>query len=44
MFLTYTSPFILSKLQPWRRAEAADLPQDLLTTILTMSERAGSGV
>lgn len=43
-FLTYASPLVLPELQPWRWAEAANLPLNLLTTILTVGKRACPGV
>lgn len=42
--LTYTSPLILPKLQPCRWAEAANLPLNFLTTVLTVSKRACPGI
>lgn len=40
----YTSPPILPQLQPHRRADAADLPLNLLTAVLTVSSRARPGI
>lgn len=42
--VTYTCPPILSQLQPCRRAEAANLLLNFLTTVLTVSRRAGPGI
>lgn len=44
LYLTYTSPLIFSQLQPCRWAEAADLPLNFLTAVLTVSERACPGI